>query len=117
MNRNKDYYEGPGFGAARGGRTRSASCPCGARPTPQVPTVGQEPPCNPARAEKTVPAPSRWGVNDRPVGSVYAPVQEFTGIYDKCRALTRGTIFAELDLPLTAAKGGCGCGEGGRRRG
>ena len=49
---------------------------------------------------------SRYGLTDRPVGSVYAPLQEFDGIYDPERGLKRGTLFAALDLPLEISKGG-----------
>ncbi len=31
---------------------------------------------------------------------VYAPKQEFKDIYEPCKALTRGTVFAQLDLPF-----------------
>lgn len=57
-----------------------------------------------------------YGVKDRPVGSVYAPVQNFDGLYDLGKALSRGTIFADLDLPLVVAGNGCGC-SGGVRHG
>ena len=31
---------------------------------------------------------------------VYAPVQEFTGLYSPAEGLVRGTLFAALDKPL-----------------
>ncbi len=43
---------------------------------------------------------SRFGLKDYPVGSVYAPLQDFDGLYDTVRALKRGTLFRALDLPL-----------------
>ncbi len=43
---------------------------------------------------------SRFGLKDYPVGSVYAPLQNFDGLYDTVRALKRGTLFRALDLPL-----------------
>jgi hypothetical protein len=50
----------------------------------------------------------RYGLHDRPVGSVYAPLQNFDCLYDLERALCRGTLFSDLDLPLeVASKGGC----------
>ncbi|MCQ2354694.1 MAG: spore coat associated protein CotJA [Clostridia bacterium] len=66
-------------------------------------------------------AESRYGIDGRPVGSVYAPLQNFEGLYDTCRGLSRGTIFSALDLPLMSACGGsgrgcgcgCGCGDNG----
>lgn len=47
-----------------------------------------------------------YGIHDRPVGSVYAPLQSFDGIYDPAHGLKRGTLFAALDLPLEISKGG-----------
>jgi len=49
---------------------------------------------------------SRYGLTDRPVGSVYAPLQAFDGIYDPAHGLCRGTLFSALDLPLEVSKGG-----------
>ena len=50
---------------------------------------------------------ARWGVTNRPVAMVYAPIQEWRSIYDCEMGLNRGTIFAELDLPFVGCKG-CG---------
>lgn len=36
---------------------------------------------------------------------VYAPVQEFTGLYAPAEGLSRGTIFAGLDKPLLVGGG------------
>ena len=47
-------------------------------------------------------------------GMAYVPWQKFTKVYDPKRALMAGTIFPELDMPLTAR-----CmmsGNGGRYR-
>ena len=55
----------------------------------------------------------RWGLENYPLASVYAPLQCFVKVYDREKALSRGTIFEELDLPFmgeSVAKGGCGCG-------
>ena len=49
---------------------------------------------------------SRYGLNDRPMGSVYAPLQDFDCLYDHERALMRGTLFSTLDLPLEVGHGG-----------
>lgn len=38
-----------------------------------------------------------------PLASVYAPYQEFRGLYDRETALKQGTIFSELDLPFMGA--------------
>lgn len=65
-----------------------------------------------------------WGVCDYPLAMVYAPVQAFRGLYDPRVALSRGTMFCELDLPLEAVAngrntGGCSSGacdvRGGRQ--
>lgn len=52
-------------------------------------------------------AQARWGVAGRPVAMVYAPLQEWRSIYDAEMGLSRGTIFAELDLPFVGCRG-CG---------
>ena len=62
-------------------------------------------PCNGGCGSESRQA--RWGVVDRPVAMVYAPVQEWRSIYDCEMGLSRGTIFAELDLPFVGCKG-CG---------
>lgn len=49
---------------------------------------------------------SRYGLHDRPMGSVYAPLQGFDCLYDHERALMRGTLFSALDLPLEVGRGG-----------
>jgi hypothetical protein len=38
---------------------------------------------------------------------VYSPMQEWRSIYDAEMGLSRGTIFAELDLPFVGCRG-CG---------
>lgn len=38
------------------------------------------------------------------VGMAYVPWQNFENVYDPCKGLSRGTIFADLDKPF---KGGC----------
>ena len=50
-----------------------------------------------------------WGLENYPLASVYAPLQEFHELYDRDAALKHGTVFAELDLPFmgeTVSKGG-----------
>ena len=47
-----------------------------------------------------------WGLGEYPPAMVYAPCQTFRGLYDPETALSRGTLFTELDLPL--GKEGCG---------
>ena len=41
-----------------------------------------------------------WGLGEYPLAMVYAPCQRFRGLYDPETALSRGTLFTELDLPL-----------------
>lgn len=41
-----------------------------------------------------------WGLYNHPLASVYAPLQEFDGLYDLDSALSHGTLFKELDLPF-----------------
>lgn len=48
-----------------------------------------------------------WGLSSYPLASVYSPLQEFRQLYDEEKALERGTLFAELDLPFEGEKGGC----------
>ena len=52
-----------------------------------------------------------WGLENYPLASVYAPLQNFDDLYDKETAMEKGTVFAELDLPFmgeSVYKGG-GC--------
>ncbi len=48
-----------------------------------------------------------WGVSNYPLAMVYAPCQMFRALYDPATALSRGTLFTELDLPLGETDG-CG---------
>jgi hypothetical protein len=62
-----------------------------------------------------------WGLNGYPLAMVYAPCQAFRGLYDSETALSRGTLFTELDLPLGCAEGAftirdCACGAERRGR-
>ncbi len=55
-------------------------------------------------------AAARWGIKGHPLAMVYAPMQEWRSLYDLDTALSRGTLFAELDLPFLG--GGCKMGGG-----
>ena len=44
--------------------------------------------------------PHSRGLSEYPLAMVYAPCQAFRGLYDPQNALSRGTLFSELDLPL-----------------
>ncbi len=50
-----------------------------------------------------------WGLENHPLAMAYAPYQYFREIYEPEKALSRGTLFAELDLPFEGYKGGRGC--------
>lgn len=41
-----------------------------------------------------------WGLDNYPLASVFVPLQEFDKLFDMDTALSRGTVFAELDLPF-----------------
>ena len=43
---------------------------------------------------------NKWGIKDYPLASLYAPIQEFRGLYESELALKHGTLFEELDLPF-----------------
>lgn len=51
------------------------------------------------RKEEAVASRS-WGLVGYPLASVYAPLQEWREIYDEEKALSHGTLFAELDKPF-----------------
>ena len=51
-----------------------------------------------------------FGLIGYPAAMVYAPIQHFDHIFDLDIALSKGTIFEELDLPFECGrktKGGC----------
>ena len=54
-----------------------------------------------------------WGVNGYPLAMVLSPCQGYRALYDPATALSRGTLFTELDLPLGCAEAafttGCAC--------
>ena len=47
---------------------------------------------------------ARWGIKERPLAMMYAPLQEWRELYDLDTALNRGTMFSELDLPFLGSK-------------
>ena len=60
-----------------------------------------------------------WGLSDHPVAMVFAPCQGYHALYDPATALSRGTLFTELDLPLGKADSGfstIGCAWRAERR-
>ncbi len=46
-----------------------------------------------------------FGLPGYPLAMVYAPCQSFRALYDPATALSRGTLFCELDLPLGCCAG------------
>ncbi len=68
--------------------------PCPDKPCQEAPCVGHEG-CD----------EDGWGLCRHPLAMVYAPCQYFRGLYDPATALSRGTLFEELDLPLEVAPG------------
>ena len=51
-----------------------------------------------------------WGLESHPLAMVFSPLQEFHELYSPEKALERGTMFSELDLPFEGykgSKGGC----------
>lgn len=112
---NKYNFERAGFEVNRGARPAHSVCGCDGRAHSQHMANDIKGSYGETLNRRAVDAPScgcgkstasRYGITDRPVGSVYAPLQDFDGIYDPERGLKRGTLFAALDLPLEISKGG-----------
>jgi hypothetical protein len=47
-----------------------------------------------------------FGLRSHPLAMVYSPLQEFHELYSPEKALERGTLFSELDLPFEGGKKG-----------
>lgn len=74
---------------------------------PSIPQIDHnENGCSCGCVHDECPCGGGWGLCHYPLAMVYAPCQAFHSVYDVETALTRGTLFAELDLPFEAA-GGC----------
>ncbi len=68
-------------------------------------------PCNPDSASC-----ENYRLMNFPLGMVYSPIQQWQSLYDIDTALTRGTLFRELDKPWevpmpSGRKGGRCCDE------
>ena len=50
-----------------------------------------------------------WGLYDHPLAMVYSPCQSWHEVYAPDVALSRGTMFSELDLPFEPSKCRKGC--------
>ena len=114
---NKYNFERTGFEVNRGGRVARTGCGCDSHARSHQHAheherkgsygetlnrrAGEASSCGCGKGMQ-----SRYGLVDRPAGSVYAPLHDFDGIYDLERGLKRGTLFAALDLPLEVSKGG-----------
>ncbi len=42
-----------------------------------------------------------WEMQGTSLAMAYSPAQCFHKLYEPCKALSRGTLFAELDLPFS----------------
>ena len=104
---NKYNFERAGFEVSRCGYPR-CGCEQNARRNDEI--KGNYGETLNRRASEAAPGcgcrAGSYGLTDRPVGSVYAPIQAFDKLYDLPRALSRGTLFSDLDLPLEVGKGG-----------
>ena len=72
---------------------------CGAQRQNNMERAAQKP-CNPNGEGRG----NGWGLYEYPLAMVYAPYQQFRGIYKCCEALEHGTLFSELYLPLEGCK-------------
>lgn len=50
-----------------------------------------------------------WGIENHPLAMVYSPCQAWRDAYPPDVALSRGTLFSELDLPFEGSKNKRGC--------
>ncbi len=72
---------------------------CGTQQQNNMRSIAQKP-CNPDGEHQG----NGWGLYEYPLAMVYAPYQQFRGIYKCCEALERGTLFSELYLPFEGCK-------------
>lgn len=77
---------------------------CMRRPVPYVPANA----CECRRLENGCPDTHDHFPSHMPPAMAYVPWQNWKDVYDPCKALEAGTIFAELDKPFL--------GKGGMRR-
>lgn len=69
-----------------------------------VPTAAR--PQRPPERPSPMPTPNGECLAAPSLAMVYSPRQGFRGLYSPVEALSRGTLFEELDKPLLAGKGG-----------
>ena len=68
--------------------------------------------CTGELREDNTPLPSSkhgWGLQGYPLAMVYSPYQNWQNLYTPDVALEKGTLFAELDLPIESANCRRGC--------
>lgn len=61
--------------------------------------------CADDSANELLPQPQTMFPSETPVGMAYVPFQQWRETFDADTALSRGTLFPELDLPFLG--GGC----------
>lgn len=62
--------------------------------------------CMDQAPETPTPLPESTFPNKVSLAMMYVPYQRFERLYDEEKALTRGTLFEELDLPFYGGKRG-----------
>ena len=75
-------------------RLQPQNCPCRTEETEKMP----RPSCPLPTQKENCPA------RGRSLAMLYSPRQSFEELYDAEQGLARGTIFRQLDLPLTTGK-------------
>ncbi len=96
-----------GYGSHRDGKPQNHNNSC-ADGTPLSPRNEMGGGC-PAQKDCTTDRCGGWGLPSRPLAMVYSPCQAWRDAYTPDVALSRGTLFSELDLPFEGkmAKRGC----------
>ena len=85
---------------------QSCECSCSRAGSAQ-PFTGAS--CEP-KESGCCPVSSQNGVSGKALGMVYSPIQCWQKLYDAETGFSKGTIFAELDLPFEATSKGGKCG-------
>lgn len=78
-----DYQQGGWFRPTCAGRSPQPTACKPSPPTPRETPEGYAP------------------ITPTSLAMAYAPIQEWRMLYEPCKALSRGTLFAELDKPFT----------------
>ena len=72
---------------------------CGLQRQSNMERIAQKP-CNPEGDKHG----NGWRLYEYPLATVYAPYQQFRGVYKCSEALEHGTLFSELYLPFEGCK-------------